>query len=54
MQKQNNIDTRGFIFKTTYDTYKSDLQKKISDGDKKIPDTSGVVKKTASNTKISE
>ena len=33
--KVNNIDTRGFVLRTTYDTDKSDLEKKISDADKK-------------------
>ena len=32
--KVNNIDTTGFVLKTTYDTDKSDLEKKISDADK--------------------
>ena len=27
--KVNNIDTKGFVLKTTYDTDKSDLEKKI-------------------------
>ena len=35
--KVNNIDTSGFILKTKYDT---DLEKKINNADKKIPDTS--------------
>ena len=43
--KVNNIDTSGFVLKTKYDTDKSDLENKISDADKKIPDTSGLVKK---------
>ena len=43
--KVDNIDTTGFVLKTTYDTDKSDLEKKISDADKRIPDTSGLVKK---------
>ena len=43
--KVNNIDTTGFVLKTTYDTDKSDLEKKISDADKKIPDTSKLAKK---------
>ena len=43
--KVNNIDTSGFVLKTKYDTDKPDLEKKISDSDKKIPDTSGLVKK---------
>ena len=33
--KVNNIDTSGFFRKTKYDTDKSDLEKKISDADKK-------------------
>ena len=43
--KVNNIDTSGFVSKTKYDTDKSDLEKKITDADKEIPDTSGLVKK---------
>ena len=31
----NNIDTSGFVLKTKYNTVKSDLEKKISDEDKK-------------------
>ena len=46
----NNIDTSGFVLKTKYDTDKSDLEKKISDADKKIPGTSGLVKKTDYNS----
>ena len=44
--KVDNIDTTGFVLKTTYETDKSDLKKKISDAEKKIPDTSGLVKVT--------
>ena len=33
--KVNNIDTSGFVLKIKYDTDKSDLEKKISDEDKK-------------------
>ena len=43
--KVNNIDTTGFVLKTIYDTDKSDLEKKISDADKRIRDTSGLVVK---------
>ena len=43
--KVNNIDISGFVLKTKYDTDKSDLEKKISDADKELPDTSGLVKK---------
>ena len=34
--KVNNIDTTRFVLKTTYDTDKSGLKKKISDADKKF------------------
>ena len=50
--KVNNIDTTGFVLKTKYDTDKSDLEKKISDGDKKICDTSDI--KIDLNAKITE
>ena len=43
--KVNNIDITGFALKTKYDTYKSDLENKISDADKKIPDTNGLIRK---------
>ena len=43
--KVNNIEISGFVLKTKYDTDKSDLEREISDADKKIPDTSGLVKK---------
>ena len=43
----NNIDTIRFVLKTKYDTDKSELENKI-------PDTSGLVKKTVCNTKITE
>ena len=33
VSKVNNTDTTGFVLKTTYDTDKSDLEKKISDTD---------------------
>ena len=53
--KVNNIDTTGFVLKTKYDTDKSELGKKISDTEKKIPDTSGLIKKkTDLNAKITE
>ena len=45
--KVNNIDTTGFVLKTTYDTDKSDLEKKI-------PDTSDLGKKADLNTKITK
>ena len=34
--KVNNIDTSGYVLKTKFDAEKSDLEKKISDPDKKI------------------
>ena len=43
--KVDNIDTTRFVLKTTYDTDKLDLEEKISDADKKIPDTSDLAKK---------
>ena len=43
--KVDTIDTTGFVLKNKYDTGKSDLEQKISDVDKKIPDKSGLVKK---------
>ena len=43
--KLNNIDTSGFVSKTKSDTDKSNLEKTISDADKKIQDTSGLIKK---------
>ena len=33
--KVNDIDTSEFVFKTKCDTYKSNLEKKVSDTDKK-------------------
>ena len=44
--KVENIDITGFVLKTEYDTDKLDLEKKISDAEKKIPDASAFVKKT--------
>ena len=43
--KIDNIDTTRFVLKTKYNTDKSDLQKKTSDAEIKIPHTSGLVKK---------
>ena len=34
--KVNNIDNKGLFLKTKYDTDKSDLEKKISDAEKKV------------------
>ena len=54
VSKVNNIGTTGFVLKTTYDTDKSDLEKKICDADKKIPDTSDLAKKADLNAIITE
>ena len=35
--KVNNIDSSKFVLKAKYDTDKSNLEKKISDADKKFP-----------------
>ena len=43
--KVNAINSSGFILKTKYGTAKSDLEKKINDADKKIPDITDFVKK---------
>ena len=45
VRKVNSIDTSGFVLKTKYDAGKSDLENKLSDAEKKIPDTSRLVKK---------
>ena len=45
--KVNNIDASGFALKTMYDTDKSEIEKKISD-------TSDLVKKPDYNAKITE
>ena len=54
VSKVNNIDTTGFVLKTTYDTDKSNLEKNISEADKKNSDTSNPVKKTDLNAKSTE
>ena len=43
--KVDNVDTTGFVLKTTYNTDKSDLEKKISDAERKIPNSSDPAKK---------
>ena len=43
--KNDVVKKTGFVLKTTYDTDKSDLEKKISDVDKRIPHTSELAKK---------
>ena len=50
----NKTDTARFVLETTYDTHKSDLEKKISDADKKKFDTSGIVKKKDFDSNITE
>ena len=52
--KVDNIDTTRFVLKIKYDTDKSDLEKKIGDVDRKIPDTSGFVEKTDYSSKITK
>ena len=52
--KVSNIDTTGFVLKTTYDTDTSDLEKKSSDADKKVPDINYLAKKTDFNAIITE
>ena len=52
--KVNAIYTRGFVLKTKCYTEKSNLKMKISYADKKIPDTSSLVKKTDYNAKITD
>ena len=52
--KVNNIDISGFALKTKCDTDKSDLEIKICDADKKIPNISELVKRTDYNVTITE
>ena len=47
--KVDNIDTTGFVLKTKYENDGANLEKKISDADKKIPEVSNLVKKTDLN-----
>ena len=47
--KVDNIDTIKFVLKATYDSH---LEKKISDVDEKIPDTSSLVKKRDLNKQL--
>ena len=54
LSKVNNINTTGFILKTKYETDKLDLGKKSMTLTKKIPDASGLVKKTNYNVKNTE
>ena len=50
--KLDNIDATNFALKTKYEKDGSDFEDKISKIDKKIPDVSGLVKKTNFNTKV--
>ena len=52
--KVDNSDTTGFVLKIKYYTDKSDLEKKISDAEKRILKTSDLAKKTDLNAKITE
>ena len=45
VEKVNNINFTRFVLKTKCDTDKSDLEKKTSDAEKKIPNASELVKK---------
>ena len=42
--KVNNIDTTAFVLKTKFDTDKSELEKRFSFADEKIPDANSLVK----------
>ena len=52
--KVNNIDTTNFVKRNKYEKDGSDFEDKISKMDKKIPDVSGLIKKTDFNTKFTE
>ena len=52
--KVDNTDTTNFVKKNKYEKDGSDFEDKISKIDKKIPDVSGLVKKTDFNSKISK
>ena len=52
--KVDNIDTTRLVSKTKYENDGADLEKKISDVDKKVPDVSGLVKNTDFNSEITE
>ena len=54
VENVNNIDTAGFVLKTTYDTDESDLENKFNDADKKIPDTSDLARKADLNAELTE
>ena len=50
----DNVDTKSFVKKNKYEKDGSDFEDKIYKVDKKIPDVSGLVKKTDFNTKVTE
>ena len=50
--KLNSIDAYRFVLKTKYGIDKSDLEKRTSDADKKIDDTSGLAKKQIRTQKL--
>ena len=52
--KVNGIDTTNFVSKIKYETDGSDFEDKNNKVDKKIPDVSGLVKKTDFSIKITE
>ena len=52
--KVNNTNTTVFVLKSKYNTDKSDLEKKISDAKKKIPNPSALVKKADYKSTITE
>ena len=54
LQRVNNIDTTVIALKNKYDIDKSNLEKKINDGNNKISNISERVKKTNYNAKIIE
>ena len=52
--KVNGIDPTGFVKKTKYEQYGADLEKKMSDVDKKIPNVNSFITKTIFNAKVTE
>ena len=50
----DNIDTTDFVLKAKYEKDGPDFEDKISKIDKKIPDVSGLVKKSDFNAKVTE
>ena len=52
--KVDNIDITNFVKKTKYEKDGSDFEDKISKIDKKVPDVSGLVKKTDFNTRVTK